>query len=138
VSSVFSHKDHQAGTVHAIRNPTRRFCQGCSGFPSVRATPAPDGAKMAKVHWNGKVNDHEIPFWEFLDIEFGVTNRRFRFVAYYKQEPSFPHLFHRLIGSPALRRVADEIEGKKEIRIHKQDWTPRSELEFQLGASNVI
>lgn len=93
-----------------------------------------EGALQAK---NSDV-EQKIPFWEFLDIEFDPAHRRFRFVAYYKQEASFPHLFHRLIGSPALRRVADEIEGKKEIRIHKQDWTPRSELEFQLGASNVI
>lgn len=82
--------------------------------------------------------EQKIPFWEFLDIEFDKSRRLFRFVAYYKQEPSFPHLFRRLIGSPALRRVADKIEGKKESRIHKQDWTPRPELEFQLGASNVI
>lgn len=82
--------------------------------------------------------EQKILFWEFLDIEFDQSRRMFRFAAYYKQEPSFPHLFHRLIGSPALRRVADEIEGKKECRIHKQDWAPRSELEFQLGASNVI
>jgi hypothetical protein len=34
--------------------------------------------------------------------------------------------------------VADEIEGKTEVRIYKQDWTPRCDLEFQLGASNVI
>jgi hypothetical protein len=47
-------------------------------------------------------------------------------------------LFQRLIGSPALRKVADEIEGKTEIRIYKQDWKPRSELEFELGAQNVI
>lgn len=80
----------------------------------------------------------KIPFWEFLDIEFDQVNRRFRFVAYYRQQPSFPHLFQRLIGSPALRKVADEIEGKVEIRIYKQDWTRRSDLEFQLGASNVI
>ena len=82
--------------------------------------------------------EREIPFWEFLDIEFDQEHRRFRFVAYYKQEPSFPHLFHRLIGSPSLRRVADELEGKSEARIYKQDWTPRCDLEFQLGASNVI
>lgn len=80
----------------------------------------------------------KIPFWEFLDIEFDQAHRTFRFVAYYKQQPSFPHLFHRLIGSPSLRRVADEVEGKSEVRIYKQDWTPRCDLEFQLGASNVI
>jgi hypothetical protein len=82
--------------------------------------------------------EQEIPFWEFLDIEFDQAHRVFRFVVYYRQQPSFPHLFQRLIGSPALRRVADEIEGKAEIRIYKQDWKPRSDLEFQLGALNVI
>jgi hypothetical protein len=82
--------------------------------------------------------EEKIPFWEFLDIEFDPATRRFKFVAYYKQEPSFPNLFHRLIGSPPLRRIADEIEGKVDARIYKQDWTPRSELEFQLGAVNVI
>lgn len=82
--------------------------------------------------------EENIPFWEFPDIEFDRTKRNFRFVAYYCQQPSFPHLFRRLIGSPALRKVADEIEGKTEIRIYKQDWKPRSDLEFELGAQNVI
>lgn len=79
-----------------------------------------------------------IPFWEFLDIEFDNTQRLFRFVAYYRQQPSFPHLFERLIGSPALRKVADEIECKATTRIYKQDWKRRSDLEFELGAQNVI
>ena len=50
----------------------------------------------------------------------------------------FPHLFERLIGSPALRKVADEIECKTDSRIYKQNWKRRSELEFELGAQNVI
>lgn len=79
-----------------------------------------------------------IPFWEFIDIEFDKIERQFRFVAYYKQEPSFPHLFRRLIGSPSLRRIADEIEEKKERRIYKQDWKPRSELAYEIGARNVL
>lgn len=82
--------------------------------------------------------EQSIPFWEFLDIEFDKTQRAFKFVAYYKQQPSFPHLFKRLIGSPALRKVADEIEGKADTRIYKQDWKVRSDLEFELGAQNVI
>jgi hypothetical protein len=80
----------------------------------------------------------EIPFWEFLDIEYDQATRRFRFVAYYKQEPSFPNLFHRLIESPGLKRVADEIEGRKEKRIHKQDWRQRNQLAFEIGATNVL
>lgn len=59
-------------------------------------------------------------------------------MAYYKQQPSYPHLFGRLIGSPALQKVADEVEGKPKARIYKQDWKPRSDVEFELGAQNVI
>ena len=82
--------------------------------------------------------EQSIPFWEFLDIEFDKQRRVFKFVAYYRQQASFPHLFERLIGSPALRKVEDEIECKRDARIYKQNWKPRSELEFELGASNVI
>jgi hypothetical protein len=48
--------------------------------------------------------EQTVPFWEFLDIEFDNARRVFRFVAYYRQQASFPHLFERLIGSPALRK----------------------------------
>jgi len=87
----------------------------------------------------GKVDiERLIPFWEFLDIEFDKQRRVFRFVAYYRQEASFPNLFERLIESPALRKVADEIERKADLRIYKQNWKPRSDLEYELGAQNVI
>jgi hypothetical protein len=79
-----------------------------------------------------------IPFWEFLDIKFDKQQRLFRFVAYYRQQASFPQLFDRLIGSPALRKVGDEIECKEGVRIYKQSWKRRAELEFELGAQNVI
>jgi hypothetical protein len=82
--------------------------------------------------------EEEIPFWEFLDIEFDSQNRIFRFVAYYRVQPSFPNLFKRLVGSPALRRIEDEVQDKEENRIHKQDWKARSELEYELGATNVL
>jgi hypothetical protein len=80
----------------------------------------------------------EIPFWEFLDIEFNQPKREFVFVAYYKQEASFPNLFERLISSPVISKIADELENKKEARIHKQSWKPREELEYEIGAVNVI
>jgi hypothetical protein len=82
--------------------------------------------------------EKEIPFWEFLDIEFDRSSRQFRLVAYYRQEPSFPNLFDRLIESPGLKKVADELEGKKEKRIYKQDWRPRDQLPFEIGATNVL
>jgi hypothetical protein len=80
----------------------------------------------------------EIPFAEFLDIEFDHERRAFRFVACYMMRPAFPHLFKRLLGSPAIKTIEDEIEGKSARRIHKQDWKPRSDLAFELGAKNVI
>ncbi len=82
--------------------------------------------------------EERIPFWEFLDIEFDNKKRLFKFVAHYTQEPSFPNLFDRLIGSPSVQQIDDAIGHKDGIRIYKQDWKPRSELEFELGATNVI
>ncbi len=80
----------------------------------------------------------EIPFWEFLDIEFNQSKKEFIFVAYYTQEASFPNLFERLISSPVISKIADEFEHKKEARIYKQNWKPREELEYEIGALNVI
>lgn len=82
--------------------------------------------------------EKKIPFWEFLDIEYDNGDRQFKFVAYYRQEPSFHRLFERLIGSPGLKRVADELEGKVERRIHKQDWRSRDQLAYEIGATNVL
>lgn len=82
--------------------------------------------------------EKDIPFWEFLDIEFDSEKRVFRLEAYYRQEPTFPGLFERLIGSPRLKQIDDELGKKGPARIHKQSWKPREMLEFELGATNVI
>lgn len=37
-----------------------------------------------------------------------------------------------------MRRVEDELQKKPEHRIHKQHWRRRVELEYELGARNVI
>jgi hypothetical protein len=79
-----------------------------------------------------------IPFWEFLDIEFNYESMEFLFNAYYRQLPSFPNLFERLIGSPAIQKLSDNVEGKDKGRIYKQDWKPRDQLEYELGAKNVV
>ena len=89
-------------------------------------------------HEKLSVVEEEIPFWEFLDIEFDQVRIQFRFVAYYIQKPSLPHLFKRLIGAPALKVVGDEIEGKEKNRIHKQGWRRREDLTYELGAKNVV
>ncbi|WP_207462149.1 GIY-YIG nuclease family protein [Azospirillum sp. SYSU D00513] len=80
----------------------------------------------------------EIPFWEFLDIEFDGPARRFDLTAYYLQKPSFPSLFRRMAAAAPLARIRDELAGKAVGRIHKQRWRPRSEFESEIGATNVI
>jgi hypothetical protein len=82
--------------------------------------------------------EEEIPFWEFLDIEFDGARKAFHLSAYYTQKPSFPALFRRMADSPPLKRIRDELAGKSAPRIHKQNWKPRSEFEMELGAANVI
>ncbi len=82
--------------------------------------------------------ESEIPFWEFIDIEYATNVREFTFVAYYRQKPSFPQLFRRLIGSPSIALIDDELNEKDKNRIHKQDWKERSELPYEIGAENVI
>jgi hypothetical protein len=67
----------------------------------------------------------EIPFGEFLDIEFDPKHKQFLFTAHYKHEPMFPELFKNLAGSPALKVIEDEILDKQDFRIHKQDWKPK-------------
>ena len=82
--------------------------------------------------------EEEIPFWEFLDIEFNDKAKQFIFTPHYIQKPEFTELFKRLAHSPPLKKIHDELLGKDDLRIYKQDWKPREEFETELGAVNVI
>jgi len=82
--------------------------------------------------------EDEIPFWEFLDIEYEREARTFYFEAYYTQKPVFSELFKRFIESPVLHKIDDELSKKPPFRIYKNKWRPRQELEFELGANNVL
>ena len=82
--------------------------------------------------------EKEIPFWEFIDIEFIENEKKFIFTDHYKQESTFPELFKRLSGSPALKSIEDEIFDKKGFRIHKQDWKRVEEINTEIGANNII
>jgi len=86
---------------------------------------------------NAPIED-EIPFWEFLDIEFDYKNKDFILTAHYTHDATFPELFKRLTYSPALKRIEDQLAKKGGFRIHKQDWRPRDEFESEIGAENVI
>ena len=82
--------------------------------------------------------EEEIPFWEFLDIEFDSKNSNFIFTSYYTQKPSFPKLFSKLIGSPVIHGIDDELTKTLKDRIYKQHWKPRVDFETEIGAENVI
>ena len=83
--------------------------------------------------------ENEIPFWEFLDIEFNESEKSFLLTAYYRQKPTFPELFSNLVNSPALSKVEDKAFNKNsKPRIYKQDWLPKTELDSHIGATNVI
>ena len=82
--------------------------------------------------------EEEIPFWEFLDIEYQREEKQFYFQAYYTQKPVFSELFKRFIESPVLHKIDDELKDKPPFRIYKTKWRPRKELEFELGANNVL
>jgi hypothetical protein len=82
--------------------------------------------------------EDEIPFWEFLDIQYARKDRAFLFEAYYVQKPQFSELFKRFVQSPILHKIDDELNQKPLFRIYKTDWKPRAELEFEMEEHNVL
>jgi hypothetical protein len=78
--------------------------------------------------------EKDIPFWEFLDIEYNSPNRFFYFTAYYTQEPIFPELFKSLVKSTILK----QFENEDELEFTKSDWLPRHRSAEQINANNVI
>jgi|694.fasta_scaffold21361_3 hypothetical protein len=82
--------------------------------------------------------ENEIPFWEFLDIEFDSSKKIFYFKAYYIQKPTYIELFKELVKSHTLKIIDDLLNTKDEFRFVKQDWEPRTKLKTQIDAKNVI
>jgi hypothetical protein len=82
--------------------------------------------------------ENEIPFWEFIDIEFDSKNNFFYFKAYYVQKPAYIELFKELVKSHMLKKIDDLINLKSDFRFVKQDWEHRNKLKSQIDAKNVI
>lgn len=78
--------------------------------------------------------ERDIPFWEFLDLEYDTTKRTFYFTAYYRHEPTFPELFKSLVKSTVLK----QFESDDELEFIKSDWLPKDEAVNQFNATNVI
>lgn len=92
--------------------------------------------KLDKSGSYGKVED-DIPFWEFLDIEFN-EKKSFTFTAHYKQKSSFPLLFESIMGTSKLHRIQDYISKGKQLKIYKEPWRERPSLDQMTEERNVI
>ncbi len=62
--------------------------------------------------------EKEVPFWEFIDIEFDSSSKLFKYTCHYYQQPTFPELFKQLVSSPSIKKVDDHINNKeKSFRV---------------------
>ena len=83
-------------------------------------------------------SESEIPFWEFLDIEFDAEKLEIHLTAHWKQEVMFPMFFREIINSQLATRIEQEVLKEKELVIAKSDWKQKSHLQYQLNEKNVI
>lgn len=82
--------------------------------------------------------EEEIPFWEFLDIEYDRVERTFYLSAYWTMRPTYRELFKQFSESAILHKIDDELNKKPSFRIQKTDWKPRSKLDTEVLATNVL
>jgi len=78
--------------------------------------------------------EHEIPFWEFLDIEFNAAGKEFSFTAYFFQKPLFPEVFKSLIKSSLIKQLEKDVA----LEFTKSNWIHRSEISCHMEVTNVI
>ena len=83
-------------------------------------------------------SENQIPFWEFLDIEFDSSEGEIHLTAHWKQKVMFPMFFREIINSQLSTRIEQEVLKGKDLVIAKSDWIPRSHLKNQLNEKNVI
>ncbi|MFT6030011.1 MAG: hypothetical protein ACI8O8_001754 [Oleiphilaceae bacterium] len=145
IVSVHFEGAQYSGNV-TITNQTKRFCR--LSFDKSLHTLLKERFLMSymrslegnlrKVNGYSRDIELEIPFWEFIDIEFDTNRKAFIFTAYYTQKPIFPELFKRMVSSPSIKKVDNEINNKNSGRIEKQDWRPREKYREEIVAENII
>ncbi len=82
--------------------------------------------------------EEEIPFWEFLDIEFDRNTKTFNCKAHYFQKPIFPELFKQFVRSHIIKEIENKLMDKGDFKFVKEDWRPRNEVKKYLGKGNII
>jgi hypothetical protein len=74
-----------------------------------------DRLRRTKKTYTTDIED-DIPFWEFLDIEYGREERIFHF-SLLTMKPAFSELFKHFTESPILHKIDDELKEKPPFRI---------------------
>lgn len=94
--------------------------------------------RKLKSAYKGTKIEEEIPFWEFLDIEFDSIGKKAIFTAHYVQKPIFIELFIEIINSHILDQIENSLDEKNQNSIIKKDWRPKKDLKNELNAKNII
>ncbi len=82
--------------------------------------------------------EEEIPFWEFLDIEFDRKNKLFTCKAHYCHKPIFPELFKQFVKSHLLKEIENKLSAKGDFKFIKEDWQSRKHAKALLERKNII
>jgi hypothetical protein len=82
--------------------------------------------------------EDDIPFWEFLDLEFDKSTKTFYCKAHYTHKPIFPELFKQFINSHLLKEIENKLLDKGDFKFIKDDWRPKTEINNFLERRNII
>ncbi len=93
--------------------------------------------KNNSVYATTNIED-ELPFWEFIDIEFDNKQKIFICKAHYYQKPLFPELFKQFVRSHHLKEIENQLLDKGNFKFIKEDWKPRGEFKKLLERNNII
>lgn len=88
--------------------------------------------------YENKDIEQEVPFWEFLDIEFDYQRKIFNCKAHYFQKPIFPELFKQFARSHLLKDMENRLLNKGDFKFIKEDWISRGEIKTFLERRNII
>lgn len=93
--------------------------------------------RRGKEEYPNNIED-DIPFWEFLDLEFHKEEKTLHCYAHYTHKPIFPELFKQFTNSHLLRDMENRLLGKGDFKFIKQDWRPKADLSVLLEHNNII
>jgi len=97
-----------------------------------------DRLRQIKKEYKGQNIEEEIPFWEFLDLEFDSKTKTMYLNAHYVQKPLYLELFKEIVNSHVLFNIENTINNKEEFSIVKSEWKCKDDLDSQIDAEIVI